>query len=66
MEGIDHYPIILSIENHATEENREKMLHILTTRFHNNLYYVDENAKTFPTLKKLKGKIVIKTSSNEK
>jgi hypothetical protein len=35
-----HLPIVLSIENHASEENRERMLDIMTRYFGKSLFYL--------------------------
>lgn len=41
------------------------MLNILLKYFNDDLYRVDENDEDFPSLEKLKGKIIVKTSSKE-
>lgn len=41
------------------------MLNILLKYFNDDLYRVDENDEDFPSLEKLKGKIVVKTSNKE-
>lgn len=63
LENNFHYPIILSIENHASDKNKEKMLNILTKYFSDTLFYMDGSETSFPTLAYLKGKILVKTSS---
>jgi len=40
------------------------MLDIMTRYFGNSLYYLTDSEKSFPSLKKLRGKIIIKTSSH--
>lgn len=60
-----HYPLILSLENHATEANRYKMLNVLFHSFGNRLFLLtaEDNSLTFKTLAELKGKVIIKTDS---
>ena len=66
-----HYPIILSIENHAREENRYKMANILTKYLSKQLFYIleehgNEEIIATKTLGELKGKILLKTDSKLK
>lgn len=63
-----HYPILLSIENHASEANRYRMLNIILKCFGMKLMLMGSDAEiqklySFRTLKELKGKVIVKTDS---
>jgi hypothetical protein len=61
----NHYPLILSLENHATDNNRYKMLNVLFHSFGSKLLLItaEDHSLTFKTLTELKGKVIIKTDS---
>lgn len=64
----NHYPLILSIENHAKEENRYRMFNVLYKVFDKKLFMVNSEVdfqKTLEckTLAQLKGKVILKTDS---
>lgn len=64
----NHFPIILSIENHAKEENRYKVSNILLKYLFKKIFFLSEELPYgdpvyFKTLKELRGKVIIKTDS---
>jgi hypothetical protein len=68
---LDHYPIILSIENHAKDENRYKMMNVLMKYLNDKIFYIDKEhpndvAKVCRSLAQLKGKVIIKTDARMK
>ena len=54
------YPMILSIENHCSVENQDKMAEIMVREFGDRLVRDEKDPKKCPTPNDLKGKFIVK------
>lgn len=54
------YPLILSIENHCSLQQQDRMAELLTSIVGDLLYKQEDNLTTLPSPEALKGKILIK------